>query len=436
VLFRVVLVALSALALPFGCASKKAACDEAACATGQRCVEDACRPSCTTSTDCSTGQSCALWGFADHTQGLYCVVLPSSDAGRSSSDAGTDAATNLVPVGAKCQANTDCPTAQGEFCVSGTCRLACSSHFDCQGAGECTNGTDTDGNAGHYCDLSLPQKPGQFYTSCPSGTGSECDAANDFFCIGAGPDDLAAYCTTDCTDDSSCATGFACAPLTRNPCEPNCNLTGNNQDPMCVPTDQIGAGEPYQCGAHGVTRNVCRPNRFCTSCTADADCLAVPNQVCAADESGAKICTQLCDPVHPSCPWGSAAKCGIWDQALGASTCEHRFGKCVGTGKSCEPCEKDADCGSNGACTESSFTGEHWCVDLSLSCSCNGNTDENGLCEGGGCPLSPSGLQIECDDDPAVTGSSTGICNGANVTAAVLGASPQQGCWPATSSRL
>jgi hypothetical protein len=329
-----------------------------------------------------------------------------------------------------CSANTDCATAQGEFCVSGTCRLACSSHFDCQGLGQCLNGTDTDGTAGHYCDLSAPEQPGQFYTHCPSG--SECDAANDFFCVGAGAGDLDAYCTTDCADDSTCAPGFACTPLTRNPCSDDCGLTGVPKDRMCVSSDQIGPGLPFQCGKQGVTRNVCRPRKFCTSCMTDADCFAAPNQVCASDESGAKICTQPCDPVHPSCPWGSAAKCGIWDRDLGVATCAHRFGKCVGDGKPCEPCEREADCGANGVCNASSFTGEHWCIDLSLSCSCNGMADANGLCTGGGCPMTPGGLQMFCQESTSASGTTSGLCVGANTASGLLSlvASPQTGCWP------
>jgi hypothetical protein len=426
------------LALGAGCSSKAAPCEDSKCASGERCVQDACRAACTSataSTACGAGQSCALWGFADGSQGTYCVVLPGSspDAGGgagSSPDAGGN--TNSVPANVKCSTNANCDTAKGEFCVSGTCRLACSSHFDCQGFGQCLNGTDSDGTAGHYCDLSQPEKPGQFYTHCPDDTDAECDSANDFFCVGAGADDLDAYCTTDCSTDDTCAPGFACTPLVRTPCDDICGLTGNAKDPMCVPATQIGTGQPFQCAAHGVARNVCRPREFCSSCTSDADCLATANQICAADQSGAKICTEACDPVNPSCPWGSAATCGMWDPALGIATCAHRFGKCVGTGKSCEPCETDADCGPTGACNVSSFTGEHWCVDFSVSCTCNGMADANGLCTGGGCPMSPSGLEMLCDDDPMTTGSPTGICVGANTQAGLLASlsSPQTGCWP------
>jgi hypothetical protein len=340
-------------------------------------------------------------------------------------------ASNTAPVSKKCSSNAECSTDPGQACVEGTCRFACSSHFDCQGLGECVSALDADGLAGHFCDFAQPHKPGQFYTRCAAGT--ECDAANQFFCVGAGADDLDAYCTTDCTNDASCAPGYACTPLTRTPCQDICQLKGNAKDRQCIPSDQIGAGKPYQCGSRGVTRNACRPRKFCSPCESDGDCLAVANQVCAKDESGAKICTQLCDLRHPSCPWGSAAECGVWDTDSDQATCQHRFGQCTGSGKGCEPCLTDGDCGAQGVCTQSSFTGERWCVDLSVSCSCGDGdgdaTDASGVCTGGGCPKTPGGLSMLCYD-PTPDTPNSGYCAGA-YTSTALGSSPQTGCWPA-----
>ena len=286
---------------------------------------------------------------------------------------------------------------------------------------------DAEGLSGHFCDPGQTQKPGQFYTRCAAGT--ECDAANAFFCVGAGAGDLDAYCTTDCTNDTSCAPGYACTPLVRPPCQDICDLQGNPKDRQCVPSDQIGVGKPFQCGERGVTRNACRPRKFCSPCESDADCLAVGNQICAKDESGTKICTQLCDLKHPSCPWGTAAKCGVWDADLKQATCAHRFGQCRGSGKSCEPCLQDSDCGAQGVCTGSNFTGERWCVDFTVSCGCDAAADSNGICTGGGCPESPSGLSLMCVDSTPNTPNSA-YCNGAN-SATALGSSPQTGCWPA-----
>jgi len=396
------------------------ACDDSQCLAGARCVQNECRPSCQTDSTCTSGEVCRLWGFGDGTRGNYCVVLPST----STPEAGTPEAGS--PTGKVCTTNADCAADPGLACVAGTCRVLCTSHADCAGLGECLAGTDTDGANGYYCDLSKPQPSGQFYAHCPNG--NECDANSGFSCVGSGAGDLDAYCTRDCTDDSTCADGFYCAPINRSPCSNVCNLTGVPKDPNCVPSDQIGDGKAYQCGSRGVTRTVCRPREFCTSCTTDADCFAVPNQVCAKDQSGAKICTQLCDPKHPSCPWGDAATCGTWDSDLGQATCAHRFGKCVGTGKGCEPCLRDGDCGTKGVCTSSSFSGEHWCVDLSVTCDCAGTFDSTGTCTGGGCPSAPSGLDMLCIGDP--TSAIVGKCVGANTASIGLSTDMRSGCWP------
>lgn len=357
-----------------------------------------------------------------------CRTSAPDEAGASAGSAPRpDAGAPGVLPSRSCTANSECPEDQGQSCVNGSCRLSCTSHFDCLGLGECASALNANGEAGHFCDPTRPQKIGQFYTHCPRG--NECDSAHAFFCVGAGADDLDAYCTTDCTDDAACAPGYACTPLTRSPCQDICNLKGNPKDRQCVPSDQIGTGKPFQCGSRGVTRNACRPRRFCSPCANDDDCLAVANQVCAKDESGTKTCTQLCDLKNPSCPWGTAAKCGVWDTDLKRATCAHRFGRCTGSGKSCEPCLKDADCGAQGACTTSSFTGERWCVDFRVSCSCGSAADSSGVCSGGGCPETPGGLRMQCSDQtPSMADS--GVCVGA-YTSSALGSSPQTGCWPA-----
>ena len=354
--------------------------------------------------------------------------LTSSPEGPVAGAQSSAGASGSLPVSQKCNASSECRASEGQACVAGTCRVPCRSHFDCQGLGECTSGASSEGNAGHFCELGRLEKRGQFYTRCVEG--SECDAANGFFCVGAGAEDLDAYCTTDCTNDATCAPGYACTPLIRQPCQAICNLAGDPKDRQCVPSDQIGEGKPFQCGSRGVVRNACRPRKFCSPCESDADCLAVTNQVCAKDESGAKICTQLCDLQHPSCPWGSAGTCGVWDKDLNSATCQHRFGQCTGSGRSCEPCLTDADCGSQGACSVSSFTGERWCVDFRVSCSCGDAADSNGLCTGGGCPRTPGGLSMLCVD-ATPSDANSGYCGGANTANALSTSSSQTGCWPA-----
>ncbi|HYQ28746.1 MAG TPA: hypothetical protein VER04_16050, partial [Polyangiaceae bacterium] len=112
---------------------------------------------------------------------------PEAGAGRSASAGSSGQSGAGAPAtisGKPCIGNAECSAEQGQACVAGTCRVACTSHFDCQGFGECTSEKDANGVSGHFCDLARPQKRGQFYTRCPAG--NECDAANDFFCIGAG----------------------------------------------------------------------------------------------------------------------------------------------------------------------------------------------------------------------------------------------------------
>lgn len=377
------------------------------------------------------------WAFSAFAVATACAISTGCNASECLREdcltsAPTDAtvgAGGALAVQQSCTTNGQCRSAQGEACVSGACRTACTSHFDCQGRGQCVSGTDSEGSTSHYCQAGEPQKSGQFYTHCPSG--AECDTAAGFFCVSAGAADLDSYCTSDCTDDGSCAKGYACTALIRNPCQDICGFKGDPKDRSCIPSEQVGDGKPYRCGTRGVTRSACRPRKFCSPCESDADCLASPSQVCAADRSGTKTCTQLCDLEHPSCPWGSAASCGLWDRELGLATCAHRFGKCTGSGKGCEPCQSDVDCGLTGVCTASNFTGERWCVDLSVHCSCASASASSGLCSGGGCPQSPSGLAMLClDSTPDVA--SSGVCAGANTNNSVGSSTSQQsGCWPA-----
>jgi hypothetical protein len=109
---------------------------------------------------------------------------------------------------------------------------------------------------------------------------------------------------------------------------------------------------------------------------------------------------------------------------LGVATCSHRFGSCHGKGKACEPCRNNDDC-PGGACISSSFTGEHWCVDLTISCECPNGVDASGVCSNADCPPSPSGLVIQCIGEQH-------ICYAANGGSQTqLGSSPQTGCWGA-----
>jgi hypothetical protein len=323
-----------------------------------------------------------------------------------------------------CQAHSECDEAHGFSCVEGECSYECETHADCVEVGHCDTRT-VDDEPRNFCvrDDVLPTA-GELYTRCPNG--DEC--AQGAVCIGAGAGDLDAYCSIDCTEDDECAAGYACGTITRNPCHDACNVKGAPTDARCVPDEQIGPGKLYRCGDLGVERSVCREREFCSPCESDADCLALPNQICAPDGSGEKICTRRCDPSARSgaCPWGNAGICQTFDRALGP-TCGHRFGSCHGTGGTCEPCRSNADC-PNGACASSGFTGERWCVNFKTTCECKNGVNASGVCTDGGCPPSPSGLPIQCigTEDSSLFN----ICYAANSgTTTPLGSSPQTGCW-------
>lgn len=400
-------LALAALLLPFsGCAADDPpgdSCASLSCDGDQRCLQDECRDPCVTQRDCPTGQNCAAWRFSDGSEGHYCVVL----------DYARDGGTGQFE---DCDSDANCDTLRGFSCLEDECRLGCHSHFDCASIGSC----QSIGN-GTYCAPGDTYPSGQFYSSCPNGA-EDCDGGAGFVCLGAGIGDLEAYCSTTCAEDDECPSGFQCVTQRGAPCETACGVQGSPREPDCIPTSEIGPGRDFDCGLFGVERQVCSRRRFCSPCETDADCLAVPGQICAKDESGAKICTVECDPNQDSCPWGSAAQCGSWDAERGISTCSHRFGACQGTGLSCEPCVRDSDCGGRGICNRLSFTGERYCIDLTVECDCAGSEDASGLCTGAGCPETPGGLRMVCIAD-------NGVCYGAS-TSAALGASPQFGCWP------
>jgi hypothetical protein len=340
----------------------------------------------------------------------------------SEGDCGGGAAGSLTGRFSPCKRSSECDEAHGFECVDGECSYACRSHADCVEVGHC-GPREVAGQRRNFCVRDEPPPaPGELYTRCPRG--DEC--ADGFLCVGAGEGDLDAYCTRDCERDSDCAQGFYCGVISRGSCEAACNLPAS-PDERCVPVAEIGQGKPWQCGDFGVVRSVCRAREFCAPCDSDADCLGVPNQLCARDESGEKICTRSCDTSTDSCPWGNAARCGTFDDEVGQATCSHRFGSCSGSGKTCEPCRNDADC-PTGVCTGSNFTGERWCVDLDVDCRCPNGADATGTCANGGCPDSPSGLTVLCIDERS--SGLFGKCYASNTAGSPLTSSPQTGCWP------
>jgi hypothetical protein len=445
---------------PDGRCEKK--CDPKVCPVkGSSCLENACSPPCTTNDDCAAGKNCvhAIAATVDHPEGLdayFCYTPPFAK-----NDGGIG---QFEP----CTTSAECDVARGFQCVDGECRIAgCRTHQDCAGIGHCETGgklypADPDaGDPGltvNYCVKGDTFPRGQFGTACPElstpdclpdGTCEnpmqvcdpktnkcdDCDKPNGFSCIGSGPGDVDAYCSkTECVSDDDCTTGYFCSNqrTSRPPCADACGFTGQPTNTNCVAAADIGPDKAYSCGKLTLLRNLCLKREYCNECETDADCLALPNQICAKDTKGNKICTVVCDPnLTNACPWGTASICDVWDKDLGVPTCAHRFGACKGTGKSCEPCLDDGDC-PNGICLSSDFTGERYCVDLGDSCSCAGlPLTQNAICTGGGCPQTPGNLPMKCYGGPAIDSTNPLYlkCVGAN-SSSPIGGSPQTGCWP------
>jgi hypothetical protein len=284
--------------------------------------------------------------------------------------------------------------------------------------------TDDEGNDVLLCRFDdFPRNPGEYGTACPNGPD---DCSGDFRCVGAGQGDSAAYCTaTGCEDDTECPTGMLCSHnrTTAPPCESACNLRPDPTDPRCIPSELIGEGRPFRCSTGGqLELRICLERGYCSDCETDADCRSLSGQICAKSGDGSKACTTLCDPGTNSCPWGSASSCDVWDEQLGEPTCGHRAGSCHGTGDGCEPCIDDRDC-PRGFCSLNTFTSEQFCVDEEFVCECRDGED---FCLGGGCPMTPGGLTMNCVS--RAEGAAPDACYGA-LTVPTDETSPL-GCWP------
>lgn len=407
-------------------------CLDSLCQKGQRCVDNVCSSKCTSDDDCRKGQCEQL--TTDHgAQGRYCTANAALGDDTAEDDAQQDDESSSVADDANasqldCNSNAECfdPLVQRN-CVSGQCIATCQLHDHCTGVGACSGeATDSDGALVHYCQPEeFPHAAGQYGAQCLNGN-ADCDEAGKFVCFSKGEGDTEGYCSKlGCDDDAACPSGYYCnhdVSTRLVPCDAACGLVGDPTDPECVPVERIGDGQDFRCTPSGLELRSCRKRDYCSSCETDADCRGFAGQICALDPSGQKICTNLCDPNGPSCPWGSASVCAVHDQTLGLATCAHRSGSCRGTGLGCDPCVDDSAC-PNGFCSANSFTGEQFCVDLGDSCVCaRGATS----CYGGGCPDTPSGLQMLCV--PRETNGPPAACFGSTVIAG--DDTSQLGCWP------
>ena len=365
----------------------QAICNDADCAPNHQCVLNDCRPTCTSQQDCPVSFNC-LEAVADDgvTQGKFCLQHGYSADGSTG---------QYVP----CAADSDCDVLRGYSCRHDECRIwGCKTHDDCKTIGSCASDP---GVPDRYCQSDdTPRGPGQYNSRCPLGP--ECDATAGFICQGLGEGDIDAYCTqASCESDEECPTGYECATEQGFPCTDLCGLGGNPAFPGCVSAEEFDAElAGWSCGEHSLVRKICLKRRYCIRCETDADCAGLPNQLCAEDAGGTKICTTLCDPAIPnSCPGGTSSSCDVFDDALGIPTCSHRFRpesgddfySCVGTGGACHPCMIDDDCGSNGLCIEIPNSRERFCVDLDFTCETTMGVSN--------CPTAPSGIKMFCLDE-------------------------------------
>lgn len=458
-----------------------AVCDAKLCGNGATCFDNKCAALCESHQACAADSYCARLADGSGTEiGNFCIDLGLGDGLTGKYEA--------------CTGDANCDTARGFSCVDSECVLAgCLSDADCGAIGPCS--TASDGTRfcelveGYEPEVpEAPVQPESMSAECPDGSldraavladGGECAAAqaaltacnesaectpasvdtpcdvscyesarsfyeciskyspcddgNGEFCLGAGEGDAEAYCSRACTPSGdACGDGLGCLLVRTSaaPCDAQCGAAGSSSS-SCIPSSEIGEGKGYECGHGQLLRAICRKNDACRPCETDVDCSGIAGQICAKDQTGAKICTQRCDPTKPTCPQGDEAECAIHDADLGFETCAHRFGSCAATeGLACAPCLSDKDCGGNSQCIDF-IGGSRHCIDFDFECNCDPDTDPVhslvGTCQGG-CPDSPSGMSMMCIGSDRSTLFQT--CIGARIDAPLGNPNLVVGCWP------
>jgi hypothetical protein len=369
-----------------------ALCSDDQCKSGTLCVNNLCRPECDRNAEqnpCRDGDSCRRIDTDYGTRGDYCFGPERAD----------DPYAEPTSTHTDCDSKSDCLTDPAQSCIQGLCVTTCLTHDHCGPAGSCTGEADaSEGERVWFCEQdSFPHGEGQFGSLCLNQN-ADCDSAAGFLCLSGGEGDAESYCTqAGCAADLECPAGYFCQHTRLGgdlPCEDVCGVAGAPDDPECIPSQEIGPGKRVTCrdDGPGLELRLCAKRGFCNECEHDADCRSQPGQVCAQGPDGTRSCTQVCEQNASSCPWGAATDCQIYDRELNQPTCGHRSGTCGGRGNSCDPCVDDADC-PTGFCTRSTYTGEQFCVALEDTCSCKVGEQS---CVGGGCPMTPGGLEMNC----------------------------------------
>jgi len=357
-------------------------CDPTKCLEGNICVDNRCVLECATHADCLEDgtQNCSA-ATEDGTSRATMTCQPNG----KNWGIGTK-----CPFGDECATVFSCSTT-GAYCdPTHLAQLAQQCGGDgskcvrdaatCYAQTNCTIGKCPDGNA---CTV-MP---------CQA---AECTA--NLSCVTKGDADADAYCSkNDCQADADCPGGYYCG-VTRDPRElcdsmppkGNSNFCGKvSINTPCVPTSDLGNGNTLFEGQGCILQKTCLKRNECAPCEADIDCSqGIANHCITMPMEAQKRCAKACN-VDADCGRDFACQ----DSVSAGKVCVHRFGACEGTGKFCEPCLDDTDCGPITG-TSVCFThndGQRGCGDISFPTKCVTSAD---------CPKSPSGEPAFCVDDP------------------------------------
>jgi hypothetical protein len=346
----------------------EAKCTDDKCAPGNVCVDNRCKRTCSTHLDCNAGQGCAV---APREGGGEIAVCQASG---KAAGIGTS-----CPFGSECDGMLACPN--GGACDPSACGgkpdeckldvAACKREEGCT-KGRCA-GDDS------ACTV----------TTCAA---SEC---KPLACRTTGAGDADAYCTVaDCEADADCAPGYGCG-IVRDPhaiCGASPAKPKDGLEPCIDPANYAANGATYREGPISLLRNMCLKRDQCATCETDLDCSALatasqsgklePTQRCI-DIAGSKRCARNCATSNDCDP----------DARCTEGSCVPKFeGGCVGTGKFCEPCKNDVECGGtadNSMMCGSLSGNQRACIDGALPDACPGGSSKE-------CPKSPSGKSGVC----------------------------------------
>lgn len=261
-----------------------------------------------------------------------------------------------------CKSRTECPV--GYECVASAEQgftgmkycFPCRADYDCPAGTYCLADAGADGGAaGKTCQAKNVAKE-DFGKSCAVMEDAACNKAKGFICHRELDSDPDAYCTKECKTDVECPADMFC-------------------------------GTPTEGNIPSGTRKRCFLRQLCASCRSDAECSG-QGAVCVPDDRGRGYCTRTCNPASSSPCTALAAGRGFLecaevvkdpskpDEVVNA--CVHRYGRCYGEGKVCDPCRQHMpeDCKKvSGRQCYQNERGESFC--LQVDCTSTEDCEEN-----------------------------------------------------------